>query len=119
FIGEELLGVLDVQQTNVGYFDRNELRTLTVIANQLAIALYNLRQTEAARTAQARLHALVDNIPSIRVFAINTQGEVLFRAEQSGPDQERIEALLLTAYRDDTVLVEHLQSAMKGETRAY
>jgi len=40
-LGEDLLGVLDVQQDQANYFTEDEVRTLSIIANQLAIALSN------------------------------------------------------------------------------
>jgi GAF domain-containing protein/HAMP domain-containing protein len=40
-IGEELLGVLDVQSTQRGAFDENDVRAVQSIADQLAVAIQN------------------------------------------------------------------------------
>ncbi|HEC24260.1 MAG TPA: GAF domain-containing protein, partial [Chloroflexi bacterium] len=42
-LGDQLLGVLDVQSSQVGHFDEDEVRTLQIVANQLAVALSNAR----------------------------------------------------------------------------
>ncbi len=51
-LGDKLLGVLDVQDSRVGHFDEDEVRTLLIVANQLAVALSNaalyLEQLETA-----------------------------------------------------------------------
>jgi len=40
-VGERLIGVLDVQDTRLNHFNDDEIRTLEIIANQLAVALSN------------------------------------------------------------------------------
>ncbi|MBN1312359.1 MAG: GAF domain-containing protein [Anaerolineae bacterium] len=49
FIGEEMLGVFDVQHNAVGRFDEDEIVTLQIIANQLSVALSNARLFEDAQ----------------------------------------------------------------------
>ncbi|MBI5928060.1 MAG: GAF domain-containing protein [Chloroflexi bacterium] len=56
FAGDRLLGVLDVQHNTPGFFDAGQVRTLLVVASQLAVALSNaelyaeqLRTTEQLR----------------------------------------------------------------------
>lgn len=54
----EVIGVLDVQQDDVSHFDEDEIRTLQIIATQLAIGLSNARLYEDAQTALAETAAL-------------------------------------------------------------
>lgn len=42
-LGERVLGVLDVQSTQLDAFDENDIRTFETIANQIAITLENAR----------------------------------------------------------------------------
>ncbi len=49
YIGETLYGVLDVQSDSSNAFDDNELRLLSIIANQLAVALSNAQSLEQTR----------------------------------------------------------------------
>lgn len=56
FAGDRLIGVLDVQHNTPGFFDPGQVRTLLVVASQLAVALSNaelyaeqLRATEQLR----------------------------------------------------------------------
>jgi len=58
FTGDNVLGVLDAQQNSVNYFDENEVQTLQIIANQLAVSLSNARLFEEAQTALAETAAL-------------------------------------------------------------
>ena len=53
-VGKELIGVLDVQDRNVDHFRDQETQTLTIIANQLAVAISNARvyQDTAIRAAE-------------------------------------------------------------------
>ncbi len=41
FLGQRPIGVLDVQDSTSGHFDEDEVRTLQIVANQLAVALAN------------------------------------------------------------------------------
>ncbi|MBN1430684.1 MAG: GAF domain-containing protein [Anaerolineae bacterium] len=53
FIGDEILGVFDIQQSVANYFDEDEIVTLQIIANQLSVALSNTRLfTDAQRLAE-------------------------------------------------------------------
>jgi signal transduction histidine kinase/putative methionine-R-sulfoxide reductase with GAF domain len=54
--GQELIGVLDLQHNIIDYFNEDEIRTLSIIGNQLSTALANARlfgeiQLEAERRA--------------------------------------------------------------------
>ncbi len=55
-IGERLLGVLDVQHSQINHFDEHEIVMLSIVANQLAIALSNaeLYQEQLETTERLR-----------------------------------------------------------------
>lgn len=64
-IGEQVLGVLDVQQNRVGGLTLEDAELLQAIANQVAIALLNARAaqtTQAAAAREAQLNALSQRI---------------------------------------------------------
>jgi len=50
-IGEEIIGALDVQSTEVNAFTQDDIKTLTTLADQVSIAIQNARQFEETRTA--------------------------------------------------------------------
>lgn len=49
FVGEELLGVLDVQHNIARHFGADEVTTLQIVASQLSVALSNARLFEEAQ----------------------------------------------------------------------
>jgi putative methionine-R-sulfoxide reductase with GAF domain len=59
--GEEVLGVLDVQQNQVNGLTEDDVTLLQSIAGQVAISLQNARSFEQSK-AQAELETLVNNI---------------------------------------------------------
>jgi PAS domain S-box-containing protein len=58
YTGTTLLGVLDVQHDRAEHFNEDEVRTLQIIASQLAVALSNARLFEEAQTALSETAAL-------------------------------------------------------------
>lgn len=60
-VGEELVGVLDVQSKQKGRFDSSDVRVKTTLADQVAIAVQNARafsRIEAAQKEVARVYEL-------------------------------------------------------------
>ncbi len=60
-VGDELVGVLDVQSAERGRFDSNDVRVQTTLADQIAIAVQNARafaRVEAARKEVARVYEM-------------------------------------------------------------
>jgi GAF domain-containing protein/HAMP domain-containing protein len=49
-IGDDLLGVLDVQSHRLNDFEQDSIATLQTLANQIASAMQNIKLLEAART---------------------------------------------------------------------
>jgi GAF domain-containing protein len=54
-VGDQVLGVLDVQHNMTEGLSQDDVDSLQVIANQVAIALQNIRQYEEAQKAAAQL----------------------------------------------------------------
>lgn len=50
-VGEEIIGALDVQSRDVNAFTRDDINTLTTLADQVSIAIQNARQFEETRKA--------------------------------------------------------------------
>ncbi len=57
-LGDELLGVLDVQSDKLGYFQESDMRILATLASQVAVALQNARLFEQSQKALRELDAL-------------------------------------------------------------
>lgn len=53
----EVIGVLDVQSDQSGAFGQEDIEVLTIVADQLAVAIRNARLFEESRQAMARLEA--------------------------------------------------------------
>ncbi len=82
-IGDQVLGVFDVQDDRVNRFKQSDLDTLSTLAGQIAVALQNARlfeeqrQTEQAlRQSESRNQAILNAIPDL-MFRLNRQGEYL------------------------------------------
>ena len=48
-VGEEIVGVLDVQSPQIGAFDENDVMTIETVADQIAVAIENARLFEAVQ----------------------------------------------------------------------
>lgn len=62
-VAEEVIGVLDVQATNVGRFTDEDAQVLQILSSQLAVAVDNVRTLQDVQEAQQRFESLVKNIP--------------------------------------------------------
>lgn len=59
-IGDKVIGVLDTQADQVGWFTQQDILIKTTLAAQVAVALENARSFESARTSLAETEALLD-----------------------------------------------------------
>lgn len=57
-IGEQIIGALDVQSTEVNAFDQEDVRSLTILANQLSLAIENARLFEQTTRSLAEAETL-------------------------------------------------------------
>lgn len=62
-LGEEVLGVLDVQQNTTQAFSEPDIELLQTLANQIAIALLGIRQLQDIRLSQARYETMLEYAP--------------------------------------------------------
>jgi len=82
-VGEKLVGVLDVQSTEVNPFGEDDLRTLSSIAAQAAIAIERTRLYEATLAERKRTERIVSSIADgvitvdqeLRVLSLNPAAE--------------------------------------------
>ncbi len=63
-VGNTVLGVLDVQSEQVGYFDEENARVFATLASQVAIAVQNARTFGAMQESQNLMQAVLDTSPS-------------------------------------------------------
>jgi GAF domain-containing protein len=57
-IGERIIGALDVQSVEVNAFDQEDVRSLTILANQLSLAIENARLFEQTNRSLAEAETL-------------------------------------------------------------
>jgi PAS domain S-box-containing protein len=57
-IGEEIIGVLDVQSSEPGAFDKNDVMVIQTLADQVAVAIENARLFQAERRQRELTEAL-------------------------------------------------------------
>ncbi|HAV76910.1 MAG TPA: hypothetical protein DCX53_06100 [Anaerolineae bacterium] len=57
-VGENVIGVLDVQSTEPGAFSQEDIATLSTLADQVSIAIQNARQNEQTQRALAESDSL-------------------------------------------------------------
>ncbi|TKJ33155.1 hypothetical protein CEE39_04340 [bacterium (candidate division B38) B3_B38] len=74
--GTRILGVLDIQSTELNAFTREDLSTLQILAAQIAIAMENARLYEEARSKGDYLESLVRNVTDA-IVSVDSQGRVV------------------------------------------
>ena len=82
-VGKKVVGVLDVQSTEVNAFSEDDLRTLSSVAAQAAIAIERARLYEATLTERKRTERIVTSIADgvitvdqeLRVLSLNPTAE--------------------------------------------
>jgi PAS domain S-box-containing protein len=62
-VGDQCLGVMDVQSERVNRFSPTDVAIQTTLASQVAVALQNARQYEQARQSEQLVRTLIDNLP--------------------------------------------------------
>lgn len=74
-IGEKLLGILDIQHTQIGTFDADAVASLQTIANNIASVIYNFRLLETAQGNLSELTAFFN--ASHQMTRVNTVVDVI------------------------------------------
>ncbi len=78
-VGEELLGVLDIQDDQVNRFEQTDLDTFKILAGQIAIAIRNARLVESLQLSEAR-YELAASVGKVGVWDWNLQTDLLYLA---------------------------------------
>ena len=98
---EDLVGVLDVQQSEVAGFNEDEARLLQSLANQIGVAIYNARlytvaQRELAERERAEkaLHAANDELAE-RAKQLEAQTDELVKAKDAAEAASRAKSEFL------------------------
>jgi len=97
--GERTIGVLDVQSTEQGAFTEEDLQVLSVLANQVAVALENARLLSDARASAIQVQEVYNEFVRTEWsrttksvdqagFRYNTGRIELLEARMDGPDIE-------------------------------
>ncbi len=99
-IGEDVVGVLDVQESEIDAFDELDLFTTQTLADQLAVAIQNARLYEQAQEAatveeRQRLARDLHDAVTQTLFSASLIAEVLPRLWERKPEdgQKRLEEL--------------------------
>ncbi|MBS1272341.1 MAG: Signal transduction histidine-protein kinase AtoS [Candidatus Marinimicrobia bacterium] len=74
-MGEEVLGVLDAQSTQLHAFDESDVNFLHVVARQAAVAIHNAKLFEHLESTRDYLDKLLDSSGDA-IFAITKGGEI-------------------------------------------
>lgn len=130
-IGDEVIGVFDLQSDRVGAFDQDDLRVQATLAAQLAVSVQNARvfdeiqqATAAMEVQQARLSAVTANFPNGFIFLVDrdlryllVDGTALKTLQLHNDD---LEGQVLSDVHDEATadtLVTLFESALSGHER--
>jgi PAS domain S-box-containing protein len=121
--GDRVIGALDVQSIHEAAFDEDDLATLQIMADQLAVAIERTRLFEKNQAAlEERLRTVVANAPIV-LFAMDREGIVTLA---EGKDlegigikpSEHVGQSIFDIYRDMPKVVENVHRALSGEAVA-
>ncbi len=99
-LGDRALGVLDVQHTVAEHFNENEVNTLQVVANQLAIALSNAQLFESTQAALNELDLVLSSLTNVLFVLDEDNRFITAHAGRSGDLTVPAEELLGKTYRE-------------------
>jgi PAS domain S-box-containing protein len=100
------VGSLNITSFSKNAFDKEELKLLSIVAQQIETAINNANQAEALRNSEERYRALYEDNPSM-YFTVNSQGKILsvneFGAEQLGYTAKELvgQSVLMVFHLDD------------------
>lgn len=105
-LGRRVLGVLDVQDRLTGRFTEREVRTLELVANQLAVALTNANLFEQTQTALLETEIARSSAEALAqvngdLLAAQSYEEILEVLRERVPAQDLSDALLFTIENDE------------------
>jgi two-component system cell cycle sensor histidine kinase/response regulator CckA len=120
-VGGRVIGALDVQSIHEAAFDEDDVATLQIMADQLAVAIERTQlfeQTQA--TLEQRLRAVISNAPIV-LFALDREG-MFTLSEGKGLEAlgfepgEHVGRSIMDVYHDVPDVLENIQRAFTGET---
>ncbi len=118
--GDRVIGALDVQSTHEAAFDEDDLATLQIMADQLAVAIERTRLCEQTQaTLEQRLRTVISNAPII-LFALDREG-VFTLSEGKGLEAlgfepgEHVGQSIADVYHDVPEILDSMQHALTGE----
>ena len=103
-IGEQVLGVLDIQDDKVNQFSFMNLQAKQTLANQIAVTLNNARQFQRSEQLQRQFQSVLDNASSAMI-SINIKQEITLFNQM---------AENVFGYRADEVVGQPLNMLMPG-----
>jgi PAS domain S-box-containing protein len=122
-VNGRIIGALDVQSIQEAAFGEDNVATLQIMADQLAVAIERTRLYERTQaTLEERLRAVISNAPIV-LFAMDREG-VITLAEGKGLEglgvqaDEHIGQSIFDVYRSVPEVTENAQRALAGETVA-
>ena len=78
-VGDEILGVLDVQDDQINHFEQTDLDTFRILAGQIAIAIRNARLVDSLQLSEER-YELAAGIGKVGVWDWDLQTNSLYLA---------------------------------------
>jgi putative methionine-R-sulfoxide reductase with GAF domain len=115
-IGNEVLGVLDVQSKNPKAFDEQSIATLQTLAGQLAAAIYNARLRERAEVGFGEIRLLYQI--SRRLAASRTIDDIMRVGKEALVQLPFISAMYVRDPRDGTYRLALTHHPERGELPA-
>jgi PAS domain S-box-containing protein len=122
-VEDRIIGALDVQSTHEAAFDKDDLATLQIMADQLAVAIERTRLFENTQaTLEERLRTVVANAPIV-LFAMDREG-IITLSEGKGLEGlgtkpgENVGHSIFDVYRGAPKIIENVRRALSGEAVA-
>ena len=120
-VGERIIGALDVQSTQEVAFSKDDVATLQIMADQLAMAIERTRLFEQTQAAlEEQLSTVISNAPIV-LFAIDRDG-VFTLSEGKGLEAlgvepgEHVGKSIYDVYARLPHILEDVERALTGET---
>jgi PAS domain S-box-containing protein len=122
-VGGRVIGALDVQSTQEAAFGEDDIATLQIMADQLAVAIERTRLFEQVQVAlEERLGVVISNAPIV-LFVIDRNG-IFTLSEGKGLEAlgvkpgDHVGKSIFDVYSESPHILEEVRRALAGETVA-